>query len=129
MIFKAARDLLMQHVGPLKLPPVAFDPGLTASNFQGGVSTTDDHAALVSELPVWPGMGAEAVVVECLRGNSIVADDLIPRDLFETFGELLNQEEDPSTSPLLDFFSLVCQVDEYVYRRLHGDCCDCFTFI
>jgi len=100
----------MRHVGPLKLPSASFDPGLSA-NVQGGTSSwMEDHAALVNELPVWPGMGAEAVVVECLRGNSIIADDLIPRDLFETFGELLNREEDPSTSPLLDFFSLVCQV-------------------
>jgi len=36
------------------------------------------------------GMNAEAVVIECLRGNASLCSDSVGRDVFETFGKLLN---------------------------------------
>jgi hypothetical protein len=49
------------------------------------------------------------VIIECLRGNPALCANKVPRDLLEDFGTLLNACPDPSTSPLLAFFGLLCQ--------------------
>jgi hypothetical protein len=59
---------------------------------------------------MWPkGIGAERVIIECLRGNERIASHKVPKSLVEKFGELLEEESDLSASPLLDFFVLLCQ--------------------
>ena len=82
-------------MGPLKRP-------------EPGFSSAEDPN--FNDLPTTPGMGAELVVIECLRGNFFLCEEVLPRDLFETFGELVNEcPGDPSKSPFLDFFLIACQ--------------------
>lgn len=54
-------------------------------------------------------MNTEAVIIECLRGNAALCAESVPRDLVEQFADLLNNQIDPSSSPLLEFFAILCE--------------------
>ena len=47
-------------------------------------------------------------MLECIRNNEYLCAEKLPRDLFDQFGELLNGEPEPSTSPILEFFLIAC---------------------
>lgn len=68
----------------------------------------DFKEELKLQLPVAPGMNAESVVIECLRKNEHLCAEVVTKDLFVTFGHLLNEFPDPSISPVLEFFEIVC---------------------
>ena len=88
-------DLMRDHIGPLKLPrefPSDFGPEWQA------------------ELPTEPSAGVEALIIECLRGNAALCADAVPPELFQDFALLLEERGgDPSTSSLLDFFTIACR--------------------
>ena len=56
-------------------------------------------------------MNAEEVIIECLRRNEYLCSEKLPRNLMIEFGELLNNEPDPSSSPILEFFVIACLPD------------------
>jgi hypothetical protein len=93
LVFTSAIKFLTNHLGPLQLPEVYPE---------------DFPEALKLQLPVSPGMNAESVVIECLRGNEHLCSEVVTRELFVTFGHLLNEFPDPSISPVLEFFEIVC---------------------
>lgn len=79
-----------RHFGPLRLPPVWPE------------DFNDKHKALIY---VDPGMNTEAVIVECLRNNTILCQDDVPRDLLEEFGILID------ISPVTDLTLYMCLCD------------------
>ena len=88
--------MLRRHLGKLKLPelwPEDFGPA---------------HQA---RLPVTPGLNAEEVIIECVRGNADLCQNQVPRDLLEEFGTLMDQEPDPSDCDQLELFQLMCLPD------------------
>ena len=66
------------------------------------------NAALRAKIDRDASVGAENVIIECLRGNCELVADRIPRDMFALFGALLEAAGDVSDSPLLDFFVIAC---------------------
>jgi len=91
LIFEALPEL-ERHLGLLKVP--TFDEHF-------------DHS-MAEQIPTDPGLGVEQVIIECLRGNEYLCDEKVPRDLFEDFAQLLNNEPDISASPLLEIFTILC---------------------
>eukprot|EP00615_Pteridomonas_danica_P005853 CAMPEP_0114339576 /NCGR_PEP_ID=MMETSP0101-20121206/7817_1 /TAXON_ID=38822 ORGANISM="Pteridomonas danica, Strain PT" /NCGR_SAMPLE_ID=MMETSP0101 /ASSEMBLY_ACC=CAM_ASM_000211 /LENGTH=2941 /DNA_ID=CAMNT_0001472581 /DNA_START=113 /DNA_END=8938 /DNA_ORIENTATION=+ len=94
LIFNKAIPHLMNHLGAMKLPEVWPE---------------DFKEELKQQLPISPGMNAEAVVIECLRKNEHLCSEVVTRELFVTFGHILNEFPDPSVSPVLEFFEIVCR--------------------
>jgi hypothetical protein len=82
-----------RHFGPLNLPSVWPE------------EFNDNHKALIH---VDPGMNAEAVVMECLRNNTALCQDAVPRDLLEEFGLLVDISPDPSSCINLEFLTILC---------------------
>jgi hypothetical protein len=96
IIFMTSLSDLRRHLGDLKIPqnlPKAFT----------------ENSELKSQLVTQPGLNSESVIIECLKGNFRLCSEEIPRALFEEFGELLNNEPEPSESYLLDFFKIAIQ--------------------
>ena len=91
MIFELLPQL-RTCLGPLKIP---------STDSTGGPPFP---FAMRAQLVSWPRMHAEEVIIECLRNNEYLCAEQLPKNLFMEFGELLNNEPDPSTSPLLEFF-------------------------
>jgi hypothetical protein len=94
LIFNKAIKQLMNHLGQMTLPDT-FTPDFTDEQKQ--------------QLPISPGMNAESVVIECLRANEHLCAEVVSRELFVTFGHILNEFPDPSVSPVLEFFEIVCK--------------------
>jgi hypothetical protein len=86
---------LRPHLGLLQLPVWPED-------------FSDGHKARCSTSP---GLNAEEVVIECLRGNLDVCQTKVPRDLLEEFGLLMDAEPDPSACSQLELFQLMCLPD------------------
>jgi hypothetical protein len=85
--------IIKRHRGDLNLPstiPAEFTPELK------------------EELVTGPGMNAEAVVVECLRNNTALCQDAVPRDLLEEFGLLVDISPDPTSCINLEFLTILC---------------------
>ena len=70
------------------------------------------NSALESE----PALGVAAVIIECLRGNDFLIMNKVPLDIFSEYGFLLEVEPEVSSSPLVDFFEIVC-LDGRSYRN------------
>jgi hypothetical protein len=85
---------LRRLMGPLRIPTIP-------SSF----SETSKETLLAQG----QAMNTEAVIIECLRGNAGLCAESVPRDLVEQFAELLNNQPDPSTSPLIEFFTILCE--------------------
>jgi hypothetical protein len=106
-IFITFLDPARRLLGPLRdpPPPAKKKPGLGASS-----SSTASSSEKVMPPPASSGLGlnVEEVLVECLRGNQYLCTEKVPRDLIAEFGELWNDEPDPSTSGLIDFFEICC---------------------
>ena len=61
-----------------------------------------------SQLEPEPALGVATVIIECLRGNDFLIMNKVPLDIFSEYGYLLEAEPEISSSPMLDFFEIVC---------------------
>jgi hypothetical protein len=68
---------LRRHLGPLKHPPTW--PADFGEEFR-------------ARLPTAPGLNTEEAIIECLRNNTELCQNEVPRDLLEEFGSLMDQE-------------------------------------
>ena len=111
IVWDQAASLLRKLVGPLETPklPEEFNP--------------ERQEKLPPSLP---GTNAEAVIIECLRNNEIVCTERLSRDWFEIFATLLNNDDDPSTSPLLEFFEITIQPCDTPIPRNQKCCTEVF---
>ena len=85
---RSCRQLLAKYMGPLQLPE-NYPDDITAGPDKP-LPFTAEHKA---RLATGPGMDAESVLIECLRGNPDLCDVAVPRDLVVRFGEMLNREQ------------------------------------
>jgi hypothetical protein len=102
IVFEYLPDI-RKHCGPLKFPEIFPE------------DFTEEHKA---KLDV-QGMNCEGVIVECLRNNTQLCQDSIPRDLLEDFGVLIDASTDPTTSPYLEIFAIACQPCGPESKALH----------
>ena len=126
LIYRSALPQLTALVGPLKMPNwPGHDTDFTEEHWSEMVPPTSKEPANSRKRSIdddsLTGLGAEMVIIECLRNNEDLVKDEVHRDLIETFGEILNAEVDPSESPILDFFSIICRptngLSEHVFDR------------
>jgi hypothetical protein len=96
-VIKTCLPHLMNHMGPLKLPNPL--PEEYANN----------QEEIDKYFPQFPSLGSEQAIIECLRGNTLIAEEMIPPEIFMKFGHLIEDHfSDPSTCEFMEFFELAC---------------------
>ena len=90
--------LLRNLIGPLKMPK------LTEADLQ----LMARENVSIDRIPQLPTLGVEELTIEIVKGNPALCSQVLKRDLFNEFGKLLDEHDDPSHSQLLRFFETAC---------------------